>query len=344
MKENRKPRRRRLLLLLPGILLLLWLMLFVSSRIRAKRDLTFLRDEGYEQLVSAGDYSVNVIRCGNENGAHRIIAMAGFGIPDCCITMRRMTAHLEQENQVIFVDRAGYGMSDDTDTEMTVEQIVGAYRTALQNAGIPAPYVLMPHSIGGLYATYWESRYPDEVEAVAIIDGTELEAIPPEHQPTKPEGEVRLFYALDRAGLGGAGNLPLKAFLPPKDWLSDDEQRAEYAMTLMTYDSKALLSESALECRNVNTAWEAAVTNEIPKIYITTAYLTEDALRADGASEETVTEIMRETQAYLHNVLNPYLERLGNCELISLPGDHLIYETEPDACGEIIRAFIAGLN
>ena len=100
MKENRKPRRRRLLLILPGILLLLWLILFVSSRIRTKRDLEFLRDEGYEQLVSAGDYSVNVIRCGNENGAHRIIAMAGFGIPDCCITMRRMTAHLEQENQV----------------------------------------------------------------------------------------------------------------------------------------------------------------------------------------------------------------------------------------------------
>lgn len=60
--------------------------------------------------------------------------------------------------------------------------------------------------------------------------------------------------------------------------------------------------------------------------------------------EETVTEIMRETSAYLHNVLNPYLDRLGNCGLISLPGDHLIYETEPDACGEIIRAFISGLN
>lgn len=360
----------KVFLILIAVLLVLWLLVFISSKIRFKRDKAFLEEKGYCNLVSAGEYSVNVQICGNENGKHRIIAMAGYGIPDSCITMRRMTAALETEDQVIFIDRAGYGVSDDTAQDMTVENIVEAYRTALKNAGIEAPYVLMPHSIGGVYATYWESKYPEEIEAVAIIDGTELEAGSPDEQDNE-DNEAALYYRLVKCGIGGTGDLLLKHFLPPKEWLSDDEQKAEYAMTLMTYDSKALLSESEQEARNINAAWEAIVTNDIPKIYISTAYFTAEDIEADGIlTDEMIDELMddrRERKAelptsqeerrqmaledyleigrdYKERILLPYLEKLGNCELVSLPGDHLIYEQKPDECGQIIRDFIDGLN
>lgn len=379
----------RVLLILIAAFLVLWLLVFINSKIRFRRDKAFLEEKGYCNLVSAGDYSVNVLIYGNENGKHRIIAMAGQGIPDSCITIRRMTAALESDNQVIFLDRAGYGISDDTAQEMTVENIVAAYRTALKNAGIEAPYVLMPHSIGGVYATCWESQYPDEIEAVAIIDGTELEAVSPEKQDNDDTAEMRLYYRLVKAGLGGTGNLLLKHFLPPKEWLRDDEQTAEYAMALMTYDSRALLSESAQEYRNINTAWEAIVTNDIPKIYISTAYLTAEDIEADGVlTDEMIEELMNDrrelkaelekqykngeislevydellpelpdTQAesrqmaledylaygrdYKERILRPYFEKLGRCEMINLPGDHLIYEQKPDACAKIIRDFLA---
>ena len=133
----------------------LWLLVFLSSRIRLKRDREFLIENGYANLVSAGDHTVNVLIRGNENGKHRIIAVAGFGDPDPCISWRRMTASLETDNQVIFADRAGYGLSENTSQERTVENIVADYRTALGNAGIEAPYILLPHSIGGIYASYW---------------------------------------------------------------------------------------------------------------------------------------------------------------------------------------------
>ena len=360
----------RVFLIILAILLLLWLLVFINSKIRFKRDKTFLEEKGYCNLVSAGEYSVNVLSFGNENGKHRIIAMAGYGIPDSCITMRKMTAALESDNQVIFIDRAGYGISDDTAQDMTVENIVEAYRTALKNAGIKAPYVLMPHSIGGVYATYWESKYPDEVEAVAIIDGTELEAIPPDEQDNDND-EAALYYRLVKCGIGGTGDMLLKHFLPPKEWLNDDEQKAEYAMALMTYDSRAVLSESEQESRNINTAWEAIVTNDIPKIYISTAYFTAEDIEADGIlTDEMIDELMfdrKELKAelpktqeerrqmaledyleigrdYKERVLLPYLEKLGNCELVSLPGDHLIYEQKPDECGQIIRDFIDSLD
>lgn len=360
----------RVFMIVFAILLLLWLLIFVGSKIRLKNDKEFLEEKGYCNLVSAGGYSVNVLSYGNENGKHRIIAMSGYGIPDSCITMRRMTATFETDNQVIFIDRAGYGISDDTAQDMTVENIVEAYRTALKKAEIKAPYVLMPHSIGGVYATYWESKYPDEVEAVAIIDGTELEAVSPDAQDNE-DNDALLYYRLVKCGIGGTGDLLLKQFLPPKEWLSEDEQRAEYAMALMTYDSRALLSESEQESRNINTAWRNIVTNDIPKIYISTAYFTAEDIEADGIlTDEMIDELMsdrKERKAqlpksqeerrkmaledyleigrdYKERILLPYLEKLGNCELVNLPGDHLIYEQKPDECGQIIRDFIDGLD
>ena len=139
----------------------------------------------------------------------------------------------------------------------------------------------------------------------------------------------------------------------------------------MTYDSRALLSESEQESRNINTAWETIVTNGIPKIYISTAYFTAEDIEADGIlTDEMIDGLMSDRRArnaelpeskeerrrtaledyleigrdYQERILLPYLEKLGSCELVSLPGDHLIYEQKPDECGQIIRDFIDGLE
>ena len=75
-----------------------------------------------------------------------------------------MTKSIEEDNQLIFIDRAGYGFSEDTKTDRTVEQIVEDYRTVLKNMGEEGPYILLAHSISGLYVSYWQNKYPDEIE------------------------------------------------------------------------------------------------------------------------------------------------------------------------------------
>lgn len=160
------------------ILILIIVVLIITSvmfRLRVNKAKNYLKDNGYYNLLSADDYNVNVFTCGNENGKHTIVALAGYLDGEMYIGWRKMTAPLEEDNRLVFLDRAGYGVSDDYKGEMTVEHVVAHYRTALQNAGIQKPYVLMPHSIGGVYATYWQSQYPDEIEAVMIIDGSEAQ-------------------------------------------------------------------------------------------------------------------------------------------------------------------------
>jgi pimeloyl-ACP methyl ester carboxylesterase len=93
---------------------------------------------------------------------------------DFAVTVKPFMERFSDENKIVVIDRAGYGMSDDTKIPQTVEQIVSDYRTVLKNSGCEAPYILVAHSLGGDYATYWENTYPDEIEGVVYFDPNDV--------------------------------------------------------------------------------------------------------------------------------------------------------------------------
>ena len=134
-----------------------------------------LTEAGYSDPVSVGDYSLNVHDFGNPDGRHTFVGLSGRGVYDFSMRTHRFMGGLAEENRIVTVDRAGYGLSDDTKEPQTLERVVENCRTALKNAGIEAPYILLPHSFGGAYATYWVSQYPDEIEGVVFLDSTVLD-------------------------------------------------------------------------------------------------------------------------------------------------------------------------
>ena len=72
-----KKKSRRIIkvfLILIAILLVLWLIIIIISKIRFKRDKAFLEEKGYSSLVSAGEYAVNV-----DSEKIGIIGICGWG-------------------------------------------------------------------------------------------------------------------------------------------------------------------------------------------------------------------------------------------------------------------------
>ena len=355
----------KVIFIIIGLLLTCIIIMIVNRQIHLKTDIEYLQSKGYYNPVSVGSYSLNLLDFGKKDGNHTVIAMAGYGVPDTCITMRKMTLSLEEENRVIFLDRAGYGASGDTKNEMTAEYIVEDYRKALANAGIKAPYVLMPHSIGGVYATYWESKYPEEIEAVVYIDATEMRSFDLSNRMNIDNVSYEKFLLrLDRLGVG---HIALRAFLPKNPDYSKEEQRIEDIMSLMTADSDALISEGKNKLVNTTNVWDMIVTNDIPKIYInaTNAFQTkQEILEHGGLNDELIQnltgpyfsgseeerienayEVYLDERKYVREeILQPYFEKLGNCEMTLLPGEHLIYQQKPDECSMIIKNFLEKLD
>ena len=148
----------KILLFVIIIILLFIIINFIVHKVKSKNEYNYLNEIGYINKYNAGEYELNIYRVGNSESKHKMIALSGLGINDYSVEMSFVNDMLKDDYEIIYIDRAGYGYSDDTSIKQTVEQVVSDYRNALNNAGIEGPYILLPHSYGGIFATYWETK------------------------------------------------------------------------------------------------------------------------------------------------------------------------------------------
>ncbi|MEG0883865.1 MAG: alpha/beta fold hydrolase [Janthinobacterium sp.] len=77
---------------------------------------------------------------------------------------------LAQDATVFAYNRAGYGASEVATTPRDGRSIVEELRAVLRYKGLPPPYVLVGHSLGGLYLQLFARAYPQEVKALVLVD------------------------------------------------------------------------------------------------------------------------------------------------------------------------------
>jgi pimeloyl-ACP methyl ester carboxylesterase len=94
-------------------------------------------------------------------------------------------------------NRAGYVGSEPAPGRRDSANIVAELREELQRHGIRPPYVLVGHSIGGLYMQYFARNYPDEIEGLVLVDSTHwnqsLRMDPDASGPWTKRRQVTLF-------------------------------------------------------------------------------------------------------------------------------------------------------
>ena len=122
------------------------------------------------QLVEVDDRDIHVYTKGN--GENTILLLSGLGTAVPALDFEPLVNELSKNNKVVVVEPFGYGWSDITNKKRTVENIVREIREALQKSDIKGPYILMPHSVSGVYSMYYANKYPDEVKAIIGIDPT----------------------------------------------------------------------------------------------------------------------------------------------------------------------------
>jgi pimeloyl-ACP methyl ester carboxylesterase len=69
-------------------------------------------------------------------------------------------------------NRPGYGSSDPVSTPRDGLHVIDELRLLLRSEGLKPPYVLVGHSLGGLYMQLYARRYPEEVTGLILVDST----------------------------------------------------------------------------------------------------------------------------------------------------------------------------
>ncbi len=98
-----------------------------------------------------------------------IVLLPGWGSPSPVLEFKPLATALATNYRVITVEPFGYGLSDGTDKERSIENIVQELHECMQKLGCKE-YYLMGHSIAGIYELYWANEYQDEVKGFIGID------------------------------------------------------------------------------------------------------------------------------------------------------------------------------
>jgi pimeloyl-ACP methyl ester carboxylesterase len=103
-------------------------------------------------------------------GAGEPVVVMISGLGDGMATFDDAAAELAKSATVIVYDRAGYGGSDEAEGARDALAAERELAAVLDQSGISGPYVLLGHSVGGLYAEYYASQHPDQIAALILED------------------------------------------------------------------------------------------------------------------------------------------------------------------------------
>ncbi|HWI60444.1 MAG TPA: alpha/beta hydrolase [Symbiobacteriaceae bacterium] len=119
------------------------------------------------------------------SGAPAVVLLHGAG--ESSYSWAHVRNEVSRFARIVTYDRPGLGSSDPgpgLDASASVDEL----RTLLTRAGVPGPYVLVGHSIGGIMARLYAIRYPEEVSGMVLVDST--------HEFLKDDSEFRRSFAV----------------------------------------------------------------------------------------------------------------------------------------------------
>ena len=100
------------------------------------------------------------------SGRPAVVFISGLG--DGMATFDQVATELGKNATVITYDRAGYGGSQAVREPRDARDAERDLFSLLAQSGVPGPYVLVGHSLGGLYAEYYASKHPTQVAGLIL--------------------------------------------------------------------------------------------------------------------------------------------------------------------------------
>jgi pimeloyl-ACP methyl ester carboxylesterase len=151
----------------------------------------------------------------NDQGQGTPAVILEAGIAGSALGWALVEPAIASFTRVCSYDRAGLGWSDAASSAATLAGMLDDLETLLSSAAIPAPYILVGHSFGGLLVRSFACRHPDRVAGLVLLDPVSVD----HYSQCPPAQRKRLaaavFFSREGALLARLGvvRLALRALL-----------------------------------------------------------------------------------------------------------------------------------
>lgn len=129
---------------------------------------------GQQRLVSIGERRL-FIDCAGQVAAQPVTVILITGGGGTTKNWAKVQPEIARFVRVCSYDAAGLGNSDKTAQRQSAVEMVEDLHALLEAADEKKPYILAGHSMGGLYARWFTTRYPSEVAGLLLVDSSHEE-------------------------------------------------------------------------------------------------------------------------------------------------------------------------
>lgn len=267
----------------------------------------------YGQSVAVDGKNMNVLIQGE--GKQTIVLLPGFGTASPALDFKPLIEQLSSNYKVVVIEPFGYGLSDITDKPRTVDNITNEIHEALQQLNINK-YILMGHSISGIYGLDYVNKYPNEVTAFAGIDTS---------FPTQPT-EVMDTASVSLLQKSGFYRLLVK--LNPALIMTPDVDEATKQQIKMITLKNTMNPDIVSEAQLLPTNFKAVQGLEFPKNLPVIFFLVQND-----------PDIKNWTTQHEEQIKNSV-----NGKVVLLDGTHYLHYTQSKAIADDLRSFMNSIK
>ncbi|MEY3320961.1 MAG: hypothetical protein RLZZ417_544 [Bacteroidota bacterium] len=126
---------------------------------------------GQEKSVNVNGHNYQVLLKGFENRKENmpvIVFENGMGVD--LGSWNKVIDQIAAFAPVIAYDRAGIGASDNDFIMPTIHKVAENLHDILKKLNVPPPYILVGHSLGGVYIRGFSGIYPEEIAGLVFVD------------------------------------------------------------------------------------------------------------------------------------------------------------------------------
>ncbi|MGH4139942.1 alpha/beta fold hydrolase [Clostridium sp.] len=316
---------KKILMILKKIIIVILALLVIISivgQVRKHLEKDYVNPLG--TLVKVDGKKMHVYSEGE--GKKTIVLLPGLGSIAPSIDFKPLIKELKKDFKVVVIEPFGYGFSDETSKERSVENIVAETRAALKEANIAAPYILMPHSVSGIYAQYYAAVYPKEVEAIIMMDTTLVKACLEEADKIDLSMGKKFYMAATVGNFLGIDRIYYNNIYKDEACFTKEDKNDLVKMGVQNTFNKTMKNEVNMILKNCETANKTKMSNDLPIFKFIAIRSMKDI------PNEKYTNIMNEN-------LDEFKE-YTNFSYSALEGRHYIFYTKSKEIGKETRNFL----
>ncbi|HKC38091.1 MAG TPA: alpha/beta hydrolase [Gemmatimonadales bacterium] len=289
--------------------------------------------------VDIGGRSLNIFCSGA--GSPAVILDSGNGDPG--YAWSEIQPAIARFTEACWFDRAGEGWSDPGPFPRTSATMSAELHELLHRAGVPPPYVLVGHSLGGLNARVYNGMYAADVAGAVLVDAAHEDE--PKRAPAFMLGHTAPRYLWRPIWILGqtARRLGVVRLLTPREQLPTDpaQRTREQVIRALRQQTKAIAAQfDASLPESYDQAAAAGGFGDRPLIVLT-------AGRVDTSAHPTDDDrqFVAYRQVWMHEI-QPKLARLSTRgrQIIIGQSGHEIPREAPEAVIAAARQVVADLR